>query len=383
MAFNERPQRDTRAIYLAEGSIHLYSSDPVALTPAELYQAKHHPTVRNLLNDCNIYVIATRPRILIDPEEVSVERGSVNGYFIVQRPSGVVRVSFVWRLPLSCSAITVDEISVTPAGTHINLELSFGRFQIPAHDVVAHAQSALQNDDKDLDVLYVGQGIGRSRRRSALDRLVSHTTLQRILAEMTTFYPHSEILLLLFRFEHRKTLISTGGDLTVEPLASSAEERAHLDRMGKVSLSRHEQISLAEAALIRYFQPWFNVQIKNSDFSGKQKIKVLDRLLKKDLTGLIVEICSSNINSRLKTAQRPPRELSDLFPPDVLNGSRLETDEDEAEWQRQLHAMAHTHYAQFPLTTPEERDTFMHGVRWHGQEERQDFMGSTGSKKGP
>ena len=377
MASNEASQRGTRTIYGAEGGIHLYSSEPSALTTADLYQAKQNPALRQLLKDCNIYVIATRPRILIDPAEVVVEAGCVHGRFIVQRATGIVHVPFTWPLPLGWETVAVDDVRVAQTGTHIDLNLSSRHSLVPAHIVVAHARSALRNVDKDLEVLYVGQGIGRSRQRSALDRLLGHTTLQRILAESTTFYPQSEVLLLLYRFEHLKTCISTGGDLTVEPLASEEEERAHLDRMRTVSLSRHEQIALAEAALIRHFQPWFNVQIKSNNFSGQKKLKVLDGLLKKDFTGLIVEICSSNINSRLRTAQASPLELRDLFPPEALNGSRLETEEDKAEWQRQLHTMAHTHFANFPLTTAEERDTFMHGIRWHGQKERQDFMGGT------
>lgn len=376
MTFNQAPKRETRAIYCAEGSIHLYSSEPSALTPADLYQAKDNPVLRELLKDCNIYLIAARPRILIEPEEFALEGGFLHGRFIVQRATGVVYVPFTWRLPPGWEAVARDEIRVAQTGTHIDLTLSSRHSLVPVHVVVAHAQSALRNADKDLEVLYVGQGIGRSRQRSALDRLLGHTTLQRILAEMTTFYPQSEVLLLLYRFEHRRTFISTGGDLTAKPLANSEEERAHLDRMSSASLSRHEQIALAEAALIKHFQPWFNVQIKSHNFSGRKKLKILDGLLKKDFTGLIVEVCSSNIHSGLRTAKASPLELSDLFPEEILNGSRLETDEDKTEWQRQLHAMAHTHFAQFPLTTPEERDTFMHGVRWHGQEERQNFMWS-------
>jgi hypothetical protein len=79
MALNEAPERGTRTIYCAEGSIHLYSSEPSALTPADLYQAKQNPALRQLLKDCNIYLIAARPRILIDSEEVVVEDGCVHG----------------------------------------------------------------------------------------------------------------------------------------------------------------------------------------------------------------------------------------------------------------------------------------------------------------
>jgi len=127
---------------------------------------------------------------------------------------------------------------------------------------------------------------------------------------------------------------------------------------------------LAEAALIRHFQPHYNVQIKSSDFAAKKKLKVLAEVLKLDLTGVIVEISSANIRSRLRTASAPPDDLSTLFGPDVAYGDKLDDDHLNAAWQDQLHQMAHTQYARFALTTPQERDTFMHGTVWHGSRER-------------
>jgi len=375
MTSEKTNQPRSRTIYNAEGGIHLYSSEASALTPAALYQVKDDPVLRQLLCDCNIYLIVARRRILMEAQELAVKKGKVHGLFIVQRTTGVVYVPFSWQLPEGWEEVADDAIEVIQAGTHLRLCRDTRQFLVPAHVIVAHALSGLEDSDKDLDVLYVGQALGRSQQRSAIDRLLGHTTLQRILAEMTTFYPESEVLLLLYRFEHGRTLVSTGGDLTAVPLASLEEERAHLDRMQATSLSRHEQIALAEAALIRYFQPWFNVQIKNNDFTRKKKIKVLDGLLKKDITGVIVEICTSNIASRLTSAQAPPLQLTDFFEPDILNGSALDNDDDKRKWHQQLQAMAHTHIASFALTTPEERDTFMHGVRWHGEEQRMGFMG--------
>ncbi|MDM5181676.1 hypothetical protein PO883_31345 [Massilia sp. DJPM01] len=306
------------------------------------------------------------------------------GDFIVRRSSGIVNVPFEMAILPEWGALAADSVELAPHGTHIDLVLGQMQLQMLVHFIVANARSALNHVDTDLEVLYVGQGIGRFHKRSALDRLLlGHTTLQRILAEMSTFHPHSEILLLLYRFEHRKTLISTGGDLTADPLATEKEERAHLNRMRTVSLTRHEEVALAEAALIRHFQPFFNMQIKQNDFSGRRKLQILDRLLKKDMTGLIVEICSAKHKSRLRTADCCPIELRDLFAPEVLNGSNIESDEIKLAWQRELHMIAHTHYATFPLTTPEERDTFMHGVRWHGADQRSGFPGGASGHSSP
>lgn len=44
-------------------------------------------------------------------------------------------------------------------------------------------------------------------------------------------------------------------------------------------------------------------------------------------------------------------------------------DEIKERWQEQLREMAHSHYAKFPLTTTNERNTFLHGTMFIGQAE--------------
>ncbi|MFM0428436.1 hypothetical protein PQQ75_05420 [Paraburkholderia aspalathi] len=361
-------QKPTQRLYVTEGSVHLYSSMPSVLTPADLYQAKVDAALRQVLIDCNVYVIAARKRILIDSNSFSLSGNVMHGQLIVQRPDGIDRVPFRWSIPdeLTTEFGDVEDVAVALSGTHVNVSTARRSTLFAAHAIVMQAESGLTDQDRDLEVLYVGQGIGRSKQRSAIDRLLDHSTLQRILAESVTFSPESEILLLLYRFEHRKTIMSTGGDFNAEPVSNSDEERAHLARMGNVALSRHAQVALAEAALIRYFQPVYNTMLKESDFAARKKIRILERLLTQDMTGLIVEICSGNIRSRLRSASAAPLDLTQLLDPEALNGSRLECDDDRLDWADQLHTMAHSHFANFPLTTPDERDTFMHGMAWSG-----------------
>ncbi|EON11730.1 hypothetical protein C266_20974 [Pandoraea sp. SD6-2] len=223
---------------------------------------------------------------------------------------------------------------------------------------------------RDLCVLYVGQGIGRTQKRTALDRLTRHSTLQRILAETQTFHPDHEILLLLYRFEHGNVFASNGGDMTVDASATHEEDLQHLSQLSNVHLGRGSIVSLAEAGLIRYFQPQYNVQLKSADFTAKKKITVLTKVLNQGITGLIVEIGSGNLNSRLFTPSAPPFNMETLLSPEALRGDRLETNELKQQWAEEIHAMAHTHIAKFPLTSPDERDTFLHGTKWVGEEER-------------
>lgn len=367
---------ETRRLLVTEGSVHLYSSQPIALSPADLYDGRSNQHFRSAIVDCNLYVIATRERILIQPERVSFVDNILHGDFIVRRENGWVQIPFYWDLvkALQRSGDSVRGVGVFPSGTHLIVETQRGSMQIPAHAVVANADSPLSYEDCDLEVVYVGQGIGRSQRRTALDRLLNHSTLQRILADATTYRPSSEVLLLLYRFEHRRVFMSTGGDLQAEPRSSVGEERAHLENMRALTLSRHAQVALAEAALIRHFQPHYNEQLKETNFAARKRIKVLEQLLQKDISGVMVEIASANIRSRLRTVNAPPRELADLFPPEALSGERLESEEMRQQWAEELKLMAHTQYASFPLTTPAERDTFLHGTIWNGETERRKFI---------
>ncbi len=370
------PLSRARRQYVTEGCAHLYSSQPIALSPADLYDARTDERFRQTIADCNIYVVGRRERILIHPERFTFTDNILHGQFVVMRASGIVHIPFRWNLvdTWRCVGDSVKGVHVLPSGTHLIVETQCGPMPVPAHFVVANADSLLSYEDCDLEVLYVGQGIGRSLRRTALDRLLKHSTLQRILAEVTTYRPSSEVLLLLYRFEHHRVFMSTGGDLQAEPESSEEEEGAHLQKMRTLVLSRHAQVALAEAALIRHFQPHYNEQLKGSNFAARKRISVLEQLLQKDISGLMVEIASSNIRSRLRSASAPPRDLTELFEPEVLNGERLESDDMRQLWADEVKLMAHTQFANFPLTTPEERDSFLHGIIWNGETERQKFF---------
>lgn len=370
-------QNSTHRLYAMEASVHLYSNEPIALTPAELYRAKSNPVTRQQLANCNIYAIASRGRIFVHPEQCRLEGNIVYGEFLVPRKHGIEYVPFQWRaVERSPEDGKFVDVAASTTGTNFRLRFANRTYEVPAHCIVAEALSELTDEDRDLEVLYVGQGIGKSSKRSALDRLTNHSTFQRILAEAVTYQPGHEILLLLYQFGSRKTFLSTGGDLNAEPQASIEEERAHFQRIGNLELTRNESITLAEAALIKHFQPEFNTQLKECDFAARRRIKALERLLKKDVTGLMVEICSANIRSRLRTSSAIPQELSELYTSEQLSGSRLESESDKQEWAAQLNSIAHTHFANFPLTTPQERDTFMHGTLWIGAKERMGFMPS-------
>lgn len=238
MEDDNTPQFPARRMFLAEGSVHLYSTEPAVLTPAELYDVREDADLRMKLAACNLYLVAARKRILIAPASVCVDGNIVRGVFRVHRDCIPKEVPFQWQVPDSMAGSSHPlKAEVQYSGASLLLTRGAVSTQVATHVVVAQALSALSVNDRDLEVLYVGQAIGRTRSRSAVDRLLNHSTLQRILSDTISLNPSLEILLLLYRFEDQRTIISTGGDLTAEPGASDADEKRHMTRMRDLRLT--------------------------------------------------------------------------------------------------------------------------------------------------
>ncbi|AUV02201.1 hypothetical protein AAIG33_14800 [Phytobacter ursingii] len=355
---------DIIRLFTMEGATHLYSSEPFLLTPADLYHINQNLVYQKALENCNIYMIVSRERIYINPDRFSLDGRIVNGFFLVNRAKGMVNIPFEYTIPENVIADEKDilDIYVELNGTKLLIMTPNIKEIIAVSTIVAQAHSLLTPADTDLNVLYVGQGIGRKRTRTAVDRLHAHSTLQRILAETHTHFPSTEVLLMLYRFEHCRTIVSSGGNLNVEPLSSSEDDSIHLSRLSNVELNRNEVVSLAEAGLINYFKPQYNMLIKHSDFTSKSRLIILNRLINRGITGLIVEICSANTRSRIGTKHAIPIELEELYTPEQLAGSHIEDEDMYVQWQQGLYLQAHTHLARFPLTRQSERNTFLHGT---------------------
>lgn len=138
-------------------------------------------------------------------------------------------------------------------------------------------------------------------------------------------------------------------------------------------MSRKEVVSLAEAGLINYFKPYYNSLLKGTNFTAKNKLKVLKQLMGKGITGLVVELCSANLRSRIGTVHALPVDLTEIFPTEVLDGRNIKDQELKEKWKEQLEEMAHSHIARFPLTSPQERNTFLHGTIFTSQTEEEQY----------
>jgi hypothetical protein len=154
----------------------------------------------------------------------------------------------------------------------------------------------------DFEVLYVGQAFGDGTR-TAFERLKSHQTLQKILADIHATSPDDEIMLFLFEYEPAKVHIQMDG-IAKDAIISGDEDLMHLHSVLDQPLTQREEISIAEAGLIWYFSPSYNIKLKGGH--PNDELKLLTSCYNLDMAGLIVEINTEEFPARLWTENRMP-----------------------------------------------------------------------------
>lgn len=318
--------------FLAEGGLELYSSGATVIQPTDIYHLVKNENVRDALVGCNIYVIARRPRVSVATDSLRVENNQIKGDFLVQFGHDYERYSFSHTLKLADYITSVQAPGYPQDGIYYQA-INGETVKMPIYRFMADCEYDLDGND-DLEVLYVGQGYGKEGERLAIDRLQDHKTLQRILADTLHDQPDHEVLLLLFRYKHYKKYSSTAGDFSVEPTASEEENSEYLNSVMDAEFSRKNRVSLAEAGLIRYFEPMYN-KIYKETFPSKRH-KVLEELMKLDFSGLTVQMDTGNIKTNL---------YSEKVAPDTGAFSKLHP---------------YVHFAKIPLYSADERESFLH-----------------------
>jgi hypothetical protein len=136
------------------------------------------------------------------------------------------------------------------------------------------------------DVKYIGQAYGSNGKRNAIERLKKHETLQKIALLPRKKGCKLEIILL----EIADNMITS----LINPRAKNMNADIFDNRMDMgldklFNTTEAERVSLYEAALIRYFQPYYNVHFKNSFPSTNMKL--LKDCYDKDFLAIVAEIC--------------------------------------------------------------------------------------------
>lgn len=251
-----------------EHALSMYAYSYVNLPAVGLYDVEALQPFAETIESCHIYFIGYLPRVSVLGSEQHDRTVSIHLDCL-----GETR-SVSWEFPKGARLRKVDGCSF--------VEAQDGQRYAPTGDQIL-VRLSQQHIPLEFDVRYIGQSFGRDGSRSALDRLLSHETLQKIALRQAP--PGHQIALLLVEVQPNNQLVTVLNPHADEVDHDGSRIQAGLDKL--FGTSERERVALYEAAMIRYFQPEFNIEFKDSFPSTR--LKILQDCYKKDFSAVVVE----------------------------------------------------------------------------------------------
>ncbi len=236
-----------------------------------LIQQEHltHPSVTELFAEqpAHIYFVVRRPRISFVPETFKIDKEFVEIDYQIQD-----KQTFTTKHLKTRNYLSTDNAKLICDFPYTEYKIvDNATDEILAEGFVAALLNAMyfyidEPSFLDCEVLYIGQAFGKGGSRTAVDRLQKHSTLQLIYSEAIKKNPDSEIWLCLSSFDQLSFTVMDGHTkFTDEELR--LDEETYKDTFWKINyegLNEAQKINFTEAALIRYFQPPYNKEYKDS-----------------------------------------------------------------------------------------------------------------------
>lgn len=313
--------KDSKRKYVSEFAISLFSARWMMLPAHQLSNdGEFKPHELEVAKASHIYLICKTPAISFSKESFKYKDGKLAGSIKYSIEGEIKEKAFSFDFPLLDGAVAV-QLSPYPFREVHTID-SQGKIvrKLPANLVSMGLGWHVENKElSDLEVLYVGQAYGDGTR-TAFNRLKSHSTLQNILSQIHYDSPEYEIQLLTFEYAPYNIISQMDGKDK-----NAISDYRDLDRFRSIMdnpLTEHQQICLAEAGLIRYFQPKYNVIYKDNFPDGKYKI--LESCYDLDFSGLVVEIDTEDLYLSLWSPSIPAKDHHiaqiDLLDPSIRWG---------------------------------------------------------------
>ncbi|HBQ8679191.1 TPA: hypothetical protein L9A61_002145 [Klebsiella pneumoniae] len=278
--------------YISEFSVGITPKGWLMFTPDQLHaDGKMEEAYQDIADNSHIYIICKRPKAAFSNADPIIQDGMVSGN-LISRVNGkeiITEYSFPFRFEEGEVSLKVVPYPHRKIQT-LKSDGSWERFW-PSDMIAFYTGNDIYHN---LEVLYVGQAFADGRR-TAIERLRSHSTLQRILADTMDEYPDDQIF--IFNLVYDDYILLTSIDGRDKNSIGGDEDIARLKSIVDNHLSEKEVVCLAEAGLIRYFQPKYNAIYRESFPASDQKI--LAGCFELDFSGLTVELELSESPLRL------------------------------------------------------------------------------------
>lgn len=250
--------------YASEFAVLMYLDTYQILQQTELEIYGKTQTAFTENNPCNIYFILKRPKVTLDPKYCIKDKNSFElRYFIHEQDKKHERK---FRTKINTDEYDFyTEYPYNYFGLINKNNPDLNRYYKLAVIVdTIHGKSDTVEPLLDLEVLYIGQAFGEDGKRTAIDRLPSHSTLQMIYSEAMQRNPDSEIWILLASFKQKN--ISTMNGFISMPEENEKDDFARWMNFnnGENPFTEKQKINFTEAALIRTFLPQYNKEFKDT-----------------------------------------------------------------------------------------------------------------------
>ena len=282
--------------YLSEFGVNLFSAGWIMVPANQLASSGTMAQREKQISDrCHIYLFCQHPAFSYTKDTFLYYDGHINGEITYRIEGDVKKVPFRRPFPLLDGAVKV-ELSPYPY-REIHTTGKDGKIlrSLPASVLCLTSPIRLQDPEiGKFEVLYVGQAFADGKR-SAFERLKSHSTLQKTLADAQYHAPDNEVYLFMFEYVPYRVITQMDGraDVAIKGIRDKERFFSIFDN----PLTEHQQVCLIEAGLIRYFAPKYNEIYKNSFPSPTQKI--LAQCYELDFSALIVEINTDELDLSL------------------------------------------------------------------------------------
>lgn len=260
-------------------------------------------------NPCHIYFVLRRPKVTVDPNSIKIKGKKAEFQLLVhvKEKTGIVNLSC--EFPKAKSKI--EYFTEYPYNL-LAFKDKKNALMIARPSTLLDSNVVIDNiktEDLDYEVLYIGQAYGKDGKRTAIDRLSSHETVQKIYAHSSSQHPESDIWIMLTNFSQQSMLMMAGADLIkVNNNDSKIEGKKlqHLFNNRGLSISEKQKINFTEAALIKYFEPQYNKDFKCSFPSSKHKS--YSECYKLDIKALTIELDTSEMTRNIFTKKAGRQE---------------------------------------------------------------------------
>lgn len=234
--------------YVTEMALGFFSKNLLLLHPTDIKTLAQETErkIADVADDCHIYLIVIRPRIAYVPDSIVIGEAMTRGLFRFYTNGVGKDVGFSLSGKPDADSI---EISSYP---HTMLSLVKDGEIFRSYPALLMSMMCDHVDDpsiRDLEVVYVGMSYADGKR-AAKDRLLSHSTLQQVLADLNNDSPDMEALIIMAQYEPPQIMMSFDSrDKTVK-LEDDRNIGADLRKL-ETLITRDVEISLIEASLIK------------------------------------------------------------------------------------------------------------------------------------